>query len=484
MPKISFILVLLGIYFLLNSCYRMRSSKGGGQIKSVPARTINASDIALAPGYKIEAIAQGLTFPSAVAFDDKGQLHVIETGYSYGEVWTEPRLMRIDENGTHTVLAKGTKNGPWTGINFHNGFFYVAEGGTMEGGKILRISPSGEIKVLVDGLPGMGDHHTNGPVVMDGYIYFGQGTATNSGVVGTDNAEFGWLMRQKDVHDIPCEDITLTGENFETPNVLTDDLNDKTKTGAYSPFGVSTSPGQIIKGRIPCNGAIMRTPLDGGKVEVVAWGFRNPYGLAFSPDKKLYVTENGYDVRGSRPVWGTGDVLWEVKQDSWYGWPDFTAGQPIDQKQDYEAPGKIALRPLLQKYPGMPPKPAAILGVHSSSNGIDFSTSSYFGYQEEAFIAQFGDMAPGVGKVLFPVGFKVVRVNVANGVVRDFAVNKGKRNGPATWLGTGGLERPLSVKFDPSGKALYVTDFGIMRMTDKGAEPQPGTGVIWKITKK
>jgi glucose/arabinose dehydrogenase len=228
----------------------------------------------------------------------------------------------------------------------------------------------------------------------------------------------------------------------------------------------------------------MRIPLDGGKIEVVAWGFRNPYGLAFSSDEKLYITENGYDVRGSRPVWGTGDVLWEVKQDSWYGWPDFTAGQPIDKKQDYEAPGKIALKPLLQKHPGIPPKPAAILGVHSSSNGIDFSTSTDFGYQGEAFIAQFGDMAPDVGKVLFPVGFKVVRVNVTNGVVRDFAVNKGKRNGPATWLGKGGLERPLSVKFDPSGKALYVTDFGIMRMTEKGSEPQSGTGVIWKITKK
>ncbi len=484
MPKTFFILILIALSFSLHGCFRTRASKGGGQIKSIPARTVNASDIALAPGYKIEPVAQGLTFPSAVAFDDKGRLHVIETGYSYGEVWTEPRLIRIDENGTQTVVAKGSKNGPWTGISFHNGFFYVAEGGTLEGGKILRISPSGEIKVLVDGLPGLGDHHTNGPVVRGGFIYFGQGTATNSGVVGTDNAEFGWLKRQKSFHDIPCEDITLAGENFETANVLTDDANDKTTTGAYSPFGKATSPGEVIKGQIPCNGAIMRIPVDGGKIEVVAWGFRNPYGLAFSPDEKLYITENGYDVRGSRPVWGTGDVLWEVKAGSWYGWPDFTAGQPIDKKQDYEAPGKIELKPLLQKHPGVPPKPAAILGVHSSSNGIDFSTSADFGYAGEAFIAQFGDMAPDVGKVLFPVGFKVVRVNVTNGVIRDFAVNKGKRNGPATWLGKGGLERPLSVKFDPSGRSLYVADFGIMRMTKKGSEPQSGTGVVWKITKK
>ena len=78
-----------------------------------------------------------------------------------------------------------------------------------------------------------------------------------------------------------------------------------------------------------------------------------------------------------------------------------------------------------------------------------FRAADVFGFNGEAFIAQLGDMAPNVGKVLAPVGFKVVRANVTNGVVRDFAVNKGKRNGPASWLKKGGLERPISVKFDP-----------------------------------
>jgi hypothetical protein len=73
---------------------------------------------------------------------------------------------------------------------------------------------------------------------------------------------------------------------------------------------------------------------------------------------------------------------------------------------------------------------------------------------------------------------------VNTGVIRDFAVNKGKRNGPATWLKKGGLERPISVKFDPSGNSLYVVDFGIMKLTEQGPQPQTGTGVIWKITKQ
>ena len=355
----------------------------------------------------------------------------------------------------------------------------------MDGGRILRVSKDGTITPLISNLLSIGDHHTNGPVVKDGYIYFGQGTATNSGVVGKDNAEFGWLLRKKDFHDIPCKDITLTGQNYTAPNVLTDNPDDETTTGAFVPFGTVTIPGQVIKGSLPCSGSILRIPVGGGKIELVAWGLRNPFGLATTPDGRLFITENGFDERGSRPVWGTGDVLWEIKESTWYGWPDFSAGEPLQSDQEeFKAPGKISLKPVLQNYPNTPPKPAAILGVHSSSNGLDFSHNADFGFRGEAFIAQFGDMAPKVGKVLFPVGYKVVRVNVDNGIIRDFAVNKGKRNGPATWLKNGGLERPVSVKFDPSGKALYITDFGIIKMTKEGPQPQKGTGVIWRITKE
>jgi len=478
-------LLFLSFYALsFHSCYRMRTSKGGGQIDEIPTRKINTQDVALPPGYKIERVASGFSFPTAAAFDDAGNLHVVESGYSYGEVWTEPRLIRIEKDGRRTIVATGKRNGPWTGVYWHNGAFYVAEGGEIEGGQILKISKDGTITSLISDLPTLGDHHTNGPVVKDGHIYFSLGTATNAGVVGADNAEMGWLLRQKSFHDIPCRDITLTGHNYEGPNVLTDAKDDKVNTGAYVPFGTTTTPGQVIKGKVPCSGAVMRIPLNGGGVELVSWGFRNPFGLALAPDGRLFVTENGYDDRGSRPVWGAGDVLWEIKNGTWYGWPDFSAGRPIQNDEEFKVPGKERVQPLLQQYPNTPPKPAAVFGVHSSSNGLDFSRNNDFGYAGEAFVAQFGDMAPEVGKVLSPVGFKIVRVDVNTGIIRDFAVNKGKRNGAASWLGKGGLERPVSVKFDPAGKALYVVDFGIMKMTKEGPKPQVNTGVVWKITKE
>jgi hypothetical protein len=482
--NVSLLFISLTIVsFATSNCYRMRKSHGGGQIGSIPSRQINASDIAVHPGYKIEAVASGFTFPTAATTDDEGRLYIIEAGYSYGEVFSEPKLFRVENGGNKTLIAKGDRNGPWSGITFYNGAFYIAEGGALNGGKILRVTMNGDITPLISNLPSYGDHHTNGPVIKDGYVYFGLGTATNSGVVGEDNAEFGWLPRKQDFHDIPCKDIVLRGQNYTSSNLLTSDPADQATTGAYSPFGTPTTEGQVIKGIIPCTGSVLRIPIASGQPELVAWGFRNPFGLAVAPDGKLFVTENGYDDRGSRPVWGAGDVLWEVQNGLWYGWPDFSAGKPISNDEEFKVPEKAAVKPLLQQLPNTPPKPSAILGVHSSSNGIDFSRSTDFGFRGEAFVAQFGDMAPKAGKVLSAVGFKIVRVNVATGIVRDFATNKGAKNGPASQLKNGGLERPVSVKFDAAGKALYVVDFGIMKMTEKGPEPQAGTGVVWKITK-
>jgi glucose/arabinose dehydrogenase len=205
--------------------------------------------------------------------------------------------------------------------------------------------------------------------------------------------------------------------------------------------------------------------------------------MAWSPAGTLYITENAFDVRGSRPVWGTGDVLWKIEEGKWYGWPDYVEGQPV-WKHHFKVPGKGKPDAVLATYPNQALRPAAIMGVHSSSNGIEFSRSASFGYEGEAFVAQFGDMAPEVGKVLSPVGYKIVKINIDTGVIDDFAVNKGKKNGPASWLKKGGLERPMDVAFDPAGTAMYVADFGIMQVSKKGSKPVEGTGVVWKITRQ
>jgi glucose/arabinose dehydrogenase len=476
--------VLLGL-LLLPGCYVLRPSHGGGQeVRPPTERRTDPADVLLPAGYRIEVVAAGLTYPTGVAFDDRGTPHVVEAGYAYGEDWTEPRLLRVEPGGSTAVVARGGQNGPWNGVVWHAGAFLVAEGGEREGGRILRIAPSGETRAIVEGLPSVGDHHTNGPAVgPDGRIYFGQGTATNSAVVGKDSADFGWLERHPGFHDVPCRDVTLAGRNFTTDDARRGRTG-KVSTGAFSPYGTPTTEGQVVKGEVPCTGAILRVGLEGGKPELVAWGLRNPFGLAFGPDGALYVTENGFDERGSRPVWGGGDYLWRIEEGAWYGWPDHAGGVPLVQHDQFDPPAGPRPEPLLAKKPGRPPRPVAALGVHSSSNGLDLARSREFGFEGQAFVAQFGDMAPPVGKVLHPVGFKVVRVELDTGAIEDFAVNRSDELGPASRLRTGGLERPVAVRFDPSGRALYVVDFGVMTTTERGPRPVPRTGVLWKITRE
>lgn len=473
----------LALAATMTGCYVMRPSSGAGQSsKPTPAQR-TAAAIATPSGYQVELVASGLTFPTGAAFDDAGQLYVVESGYSYGEDFTEPRLLRVGNDGQVQVVARGAKGGPWTGVTFHGGDFFVADGNVLEGGRILRISRDGAIRAIVTALPSFGDHHTNGPVVgPDGWIYFSQGTATNSGVVGPDNLKFGWLKRRPDFHDVPAQDITLSGENFSSPDLLHAEAKASVRTGPFLPFGQAAQPGQVIKGAVKSSGSLLRVRPEGGEPELVAWGFRNPFGLAFAPDGALFVTENGYDDRGSRPVWGTPDVLWRIERGLWYGWPDFAAGLPLSDPA-FKPPGKPALKPLLAHHPNPPPQPVARFPVHSSADGIEFSRSPAFGFVGEAFVAIFGDEAPTTGKILSAIGGKVVRVNVSDGTIRDFATNRGPHEGPGTKFGLPGFERPVAVRFSPDGSALYVVDFGVLRQDHRGAHPERGTGAVWRIRK-
>ena len=98
----------------------------------------------------------------------------------------------------------------------------------------------------------------------------------------------------------------------------------------------------------------------------------------------------------------------EIQQGEWYGWPDFASG--IRLNDPYWGEGGHGHEPVLAEFPNPnPPKPWPSFQTHSAANGFDFCNDPQFGFEGDAFVACFGDLAPitTITKAITPAGFKV-----------------------------------------------------------------------------
>lgn len=454
------------------------------------------------PGYRVEVVVRDLTYPTSVDFDDLGNLYVAEAGYAYGDLVSDTRIWRIGPDGYLEVACDRGLVGPITDLLWHAGRLYVSHRG-----KVSALEADGALVDLVTDLPSFGDHHNNqlalGP---DGKLYLGQGTATNSGVVGLDNVyPYLWLTQHPDVHDVPPRTLELTGVTYTTPDPLTvlarqgemvstfsavrrllagdDPL--LVRTGPFQPFGRSSD---TVEGRTKANGTILRFDLDGQGLEVFAWGLRNPFGLTFGPDGALYASEDGFDERGSRPIANAPDCVWVVRQGAWYGWPDHAAGVPVTDPCFRPTRGD-APELLMRSHPPCE-TPFLTRPPHASPTKLEAARGNRFGPAGALYMAEFGGGEPLTGPPAPGGGPGVVRIDLGTRrVERIFGLQDGA-SGPAGWerVATPGPRRPVDVRLAPDGEALYVVDFGALGICPAGAgpvaRPFPGSGVLWRIVRK
>lgn len=370
------------------------------------------------------------------------------------------------------MIADGF-NPPLTGINYLDANIYVSHRG-----KITAIKPDGSKIDIISGLPSFGDHHNNQVVFgIDGKMYFGQGTATNSGIVGEYNKE--WVENYPFFHDYPGGGVILNGYNFKTDNFLTAAEDDKAYTGAYSAFGVQARVGELVKGVIRASGSILRANIDGSNLELVAWGLRNPFRLKFNRNNQLFSTNHGMDIRGSRPIANSPDEFHLIHPRIWYGWPDYTGGLPVTLPV-FTVENKARTEFLISRHPMIPPRPFSIFTPHAAIMGFDFNYTSKFKNLGDVYIAEFGSEAPRTtgGKPLPGVGHRVSRIDMNTGLIYTFAINESGY--AASYTNGGGFERPIDVIFGPK-EDMYIVDFGLGSEGHHGF--QANTGVVWKITR-
>ena len=97
---------------------------------------------------------------------------------------------------------------------------------------------------------------------------------------------------------------------------------------------------------------------------------------------------------------------------------------------------------MLAEFPEpQPPFPVVSFKPHPAANGIAISPGGSFGFEGQAFVALFGDLAPiTTPRLGTPVGSASSRVDLERRQIHDFAVNR--IQGPASKLPHDGFERP------------------------------------------
>jgi glucose/arabinose dehydrogenase len=415
----------------------------------------------------MERVAENLNFPTSVAVDTEGTVYVAESGLSLGGAPDKGSILRIGSDGRRSCLLTGLRP-PVNGVSYHKGSLFISEGGYP--GRISRFDLfSGEWMILADQLPGFGNYHTNMAVVgPDEKLYFSQGAMTNSGIIGLDSYDLGWLRHVPHNCDIPGYDVVLTGVNAETTDPRESDTSRKVRTGAFVPFGTSTVPGQKVEGRIPCTSSVMRCNLDGSGLELVAWGLRNAYGLRFLPDGRLLATEQGSDDRGSRPIANCPDFLYEVRRGAWYGWPDFIGGVPVtDPRFQFEGGPETAF--LLANHCELPVPERPLLKFETNTSPVKFGVvpSEVQSCPGHLIVALFGDerYSNATGP---PAGRELVRINPSDWTIHPVKAPQ--------------MHRPIDVAFAPYGLAMYVVDFGEFEIAaNKKVQARSGSGMLWKL---
>jgi len=539
-------------------------------------------DITVPTGFTVSVFASGLNAPTGIAFlgnKNKFQVFVLESGHGLPSRCNEqgsfgtgefdpsnpftPDILVFDQNGKKIAgpLAKPSApgvglqpRGPAIDIAFERGFqggrLFATDsnqathtGTSANSSRIVTVDPTtGAVTPFITGLP-TGDHPTEQLAFSGGWVYWSQGSTTNSGVVGLDN---GSGTGQP---DIPCQDITLSQNVFPS--------SASKATSGYSPFGVqqkgatipaftnqSTSPSTVRQG--VCDGATLRAKLnDPNTIQAFGWGHRNGYAIRFAPNNhplagQLLVGEDGADERGARPSNGAPEVLSVDVQNAdgtpvYHGWPDrygFLAasqavfnpiGGPSDDLCVFDAgnppsfctPASLAnilkfdvpIADVLAFPPAPIVAPIAIEAADSSFTGIDFVPKSFVGgpvldgaalYSLEG---DFGFSPPNATSPAPEVGHEVRLINFNDDKnlplqlsFQNFARNNTGDQAFISTTNPAAFDRPTNLRFGPD-ECAYVVDYGAVR--DVGGGPGgptryvdpadaplvqfPGTGTIFKI---
>lgn len=331
-------------------------------------------------GMKSEILHKGLKGAVDFALDESGNYYI---AYNKSVQYISSKGKSFDViNNTDTNI---------TSIDYYQGNLYIA----LES-KVMMLNPRTKYqKTIVDNLPNFGDYMRSIIRIKNDCLYITIGSATNSGVCGSDNE---WIKNNPYSFDITPKDITLRGLNFGDE-----------RTGAFVPYKTKNAKGQVIPGHFPGNGSLIICYLKDNFAKTYAWGIRNITGIDFTSDGKIIAGVGGIEDRGLRPVKGDTDYIYELKKDTWYGWPDYSGGDPVTSPKFKGKNGNMSF--ILDNHVSTnPPAPMYQHNSVSTLKSVAVDDNGYIGDIDNIY---FYDSSKKevlvIGKTIVPVS--VIKIN-------------------------------------------------------------------------
>lgn len=454
---------------------------------------VNADDILVPEGYRVEAVLVGLSLPTTLTFAPDGTLFIAEGGSTWPTRPTlPPRLLTLSPEGELEVFATEDLAGV-RGMSVRDGMLYAsAKGGYFS--RLVRYDlATRERTLILETMPNGGWHEPAGPIFgPDGLMYFGQGSVSIQGIVGAADFTVD-VAKHPRAHDVPGQDVILTGAN-DWSRDPTAPYPFLTETGPFKPYGTRAEKGEVVGGELWCNSAVWRAKPDGSEVELLAWGIRNPWGLTFDEEGDLYVADLCMEEKDPRPVGQDPSKVWRVKNarkphgtvetPEWFGFPEIAGdGLPVWHEKHWPRRGPVP-QPLIENPPPWAGPAVYLNDPHTGNGKIEYCGYDGFGRRGKLFLCQFGTYWPlnSLREEHQNNGFNVVAIDPGTGEAENFMRNRVP--GPASaHPGQGGLERPVDCAFSPDGRSMYVLDFGVNAANKRNVVAYAHTGVLWRVTR-
>lgn len=270
----------------------------------------------------------------------------------------------VEKNGKSYTLYE-FNNGDIRSLQYYDNKLYIINGPSLMSYDITNQKR----EILIEDIPNFGDYGECKLMLKENKIYIAIGAATNSGVVGLDNK---WKNQYPFNFDISPKDITIT-----------DKVN--RSYGAFVPFNTKNTPRQKISGHFPGNASVVVYNPKSKESYLYCWGVRNVKAMDYDSIGNIFAVVGGMEPRGYRGVQGDVDYIYELKSDIWYGWPDYSGGDPITSPRFKSTSGE-KLSFILENHPST--NPPAPYYQHKSVNSLTAMTidrEGCFGKKDSIF---------------------------------------------------------------------------------------------------